>query len=204
MVAEWILVAQERKEIGKEAASRLRRAGFLPAVVYGKAVSLPLRVQTKEVEKMLAQAGEKSFIRLRIEDGQVREYPALIREVQRHPSRRDLVHIDFYQVSLEDELVTEVPVVLVGEPPGVKAGGVLQHGVRAVEVECLPADLPAELVLDISSLGLGEAATVADLQPPAGVKIRSELDTVLASIIVLRGGVEEEAPPVEPGTGEGE
>lgn len=204
MVTEWILQAQERKETGKGAASRLRRAGFLPAVVYGKAVSLPLQVQTKEVEKMLAQVGEKSLIRLRIEDGEVREYPALIREVQRHPIRRDLFHIDFYQVSLEEELVTEVPVVLEGEPAGVKAGGVLQHGARTVEVECLPADLPAELVLDISSFGLGDVITVADLQPPPGVKIRTEPDTVLASIVVPRGMGEEEVTPEEGATGEGE
>lgn len=202
-MAELVLAAKERGETGKGAASRLRRAGFLPAVVYGKALgNLPVQVETKEVEKILARAGEKSLIRLRIQDGQAREYSTLIREIQRHPVKRDLVHIDFYQISLEEDLVTEVPVLLEGEPPGVKAGGVLQHSARTVEVECRPADLPAELILDISSLGLGEVARVADLPVPPGVRVRTDPDMVLASIVVPRGVTGEEAPPAEGGPAE--
>lgn len=193
-MAEWVLQVAERKESGKAAAGRLRRQGLVPAVLYGReAGNLALQVPAKELLKVLEEAGEKALLRLQVQDAAVREYPVLVQEVQWDPVRHTLTHVDFHQVSLEQEIVTEVPVVLVGEAPGVKQGGILQHGTRTVEVACLPRDLPAELVLDISSLGRGDTATAADLQLPPAVKLVSDPATVLASIVAPRGVTESEA-----------
>lgn len=193
-MAEWVLQVAERKESGKAAAGRLRRQGLVPAVLYGReAGNLALQVPAKELLKVLEEAGEKALFRLQVQDAAVREYPVLVQEVQWDPVRHTLTHVDFHQVSLEQEIVTEVPVVLVGEAPGVKQGGILQHGTRTVEVACLPRDLPAELVLDISSLGRGDTATAADLQLPPAVKLVSDPATVLASIVAPRGVTESEA-----------
>lgn len=193
-MAEWVLQVAERKESGKAAAGRLRRQGLVPAVLYGReAGNLALQVPAKELLKVLEEAGEKALFRLQVQDAAGREYPVLVQEVQWDPVRHTLTHVDFHQVSLEQEIVTEVPVVLVGEAPGVKQGGILQHGTRTVEVACLPRDLPAELVLDISSLGRGDTATAADLQLPPAVKLVSDPATVLASIVAPRGVTESEA-----------
>lgn len=193
-MAEWVLQVAERKESGKAAAGRLRRQGLVPAVLYGReAGNLALQVPAKELLKVLEEAGEKALLRLQVQDAAVREYPVLVQEVQWDPVRHTLTHVDFHQVSLEQEIVTEVPVVLVGEAPGVKQGGILQHRTRTVEVACLPRDLPAELVLDISSLGHGDTATAADLQLPPAVKLVSDPATVLASIVAPRGVTESEA-----------
>ncbi|MDN5346482.1 MAG: large subunit ribosomal protein [Clostridia bacterium] len=189
-----IIEAVKRAETGTGKARRLRRKGMLPGVLYGrKAGNVPVAVSLKEMENILAREGEGVLLQLRLrEDGQVKDYAALLREVQRDPLRGTLLHADFHQISMEEKLRVTVPVVLVGEARGSKEGGILQHGIREVEVECLPADLPESIEVDVSDLGVGDHLEVGDLKVPAGVKILTEAEAVVATVVTA-GAAEAEA-----------
>ncbi len=117
-------------------------------------------------------------------------YLVMCREIQRDPVRRELLHADFYQVDLTEEIETEIPVVLVGEAPGVKQGGILQNMLRTVIVSSLPTQIPERLEADISKLEIGDQLTVGDLEPPAGVRIVSSRESVIA--LVIPPAIEEE------------
>lgn len=188
------LTIQVRERVGKGAAGRLRRQGLLPGVLYGRDVgNVPVTVNLRELKKILEKEGERALVKVELEkEGSRKEYMALIREVQHHPVRRELMHIDFYQVPAGEKITTTVPVVLEGEPRGTKAGGILQHGVLEVEVECLPTDLPEAIIADVSHLDIGDHLTVADLKPPKGVEILSEPTTLIATVVGIRAAEEEE------------
>jgi len=160
------LAAQTRNQTGKGAARSLRREDKVPAVVYGpKAEPLPISVANNRLEKLLREMGEESkLLRLDIEDGEDRHVrQVLIREVQVHPVRRQFLHVDFYEVPLDHPIVVEVPVELLGEPVGVKEGGLLNLIRRTLSVRCLPGDIPEKVSVDISALEIGSAVHVADL-----------------------------------------
>lgn len=177
-----------RPQVGKQYARRLRREGKLPGVLYGKKIgNLAVVLPVREFEHILATEGENALLKLKITgEDQEKEFTAVIREVQRHPLKGNLTHIDFYQVSLEDKLKATVPLVLEGEARGVKEGGILQHGAREIEVESLPGDLLENIVVDVSNLGVGEHLTVGDLKLPAGVKVLSDPDTIVALVVTTR------------------
>lgn len=182
------LAIEVRPEVGKQPAGRLRREGRLPGIFYGKKVgTIPVVVPVKELETILAREGENAILKVYLaSSGGDREFTAVIREVQRHPLSRRVTHVDLYQISLEDKLRAVVPLVLEGEAAGVKEGGVLQQGLREVEVEGLPAELPESIAVDISNLGLGEHLTVADIKVPPGVKMLSDPEAVVATVVVAR------------------
>ena len=160
------MTVQVRTETGKGAARRLRRGDVVPAILYGpKTAPVPLAVPSIRLLKLLREMGEESkLIRLIIGDGgdqQVRQ--ALIREVQTHPVRRRFLHVDFYEVPLDQPIVVEVPVELDGESIGQKKGGVLDLLRRTLAVRCLPGEIPERVHIDISNLDLGSSIHVADL-----------------------------------------
>lgn len=190
-----VLTVQPRQGTGKGQARRLRQQGFLPAVLYGRdAGNIPVIIKLKELQKVLEKEGERALVKVQLEkDGARQEYTALLREVQRDPLRGDLLHVDLYQVPAGEKITVTVPVVLEGEPRGVKAGGILQHGLSELEIECLPADLPEAIVVDVSSLDIGDHLTVADIQPPKGVKILSDPESLIATVVELEKGEEAEA-----------
>lgn len=160
------LAAQMRTATGKGAARSLRREDKVPAVIYGpKAEPLTVSVANNRLEKLLREMGEESkLLRLSIEDGEDRKVrQVLIREVQVHPVRRQFLHVDFYEVPLDHPIVIEVPVELLGEPVGVKEGGLLNLIRRTLSVRCLPGDIPEKVSVDISGLEIGYAVHVADL-----------------------------------------
>lgn len=178
------LIVEKRTETGKGAANRLRRQGKLPVNFYGKKIgSLPVVVPVKEMESILKQEGENTIIKVRLAD---QEYSAVFREVQRHPLTRKLTHVDLYQISLEDKLRVEVPLVVTGEAKGVKAGGILQQVLRHLEVEGLPTDLPENIVVDVSDLDLGEHITVAELKLSSDLEVLSDQETVVVSVMAVR------------------
>jgi large subunit ribosomal protein L25 len=160
------LNVQLRNRTGKGAARRLRRAEAVPAILYGpKTAPVPLVVPAIRLLKLLREMGEESkLIRLIIGDGkdqQIRE--ALIREVQTHPVRRRFLHVDFYEVPLDQPIVVDVPVELDGESIGEKKGGVLDLIRRTLCVRCLPGEIPERVHIDVSNLDLGSSIHVADL-----------------------------------------
>ena len=157
---------QLRTKTGKGAARRLRRGDAVPAILYGpKTASVPLSVPAIRLLKLLREMGEESkLIRLVIGDGEERQVrQALIREVQTHPVRRRFVHVDFYEVPLDQPIVVEVPVELDGESIGEQKGGVLDLIRRTLAVRCLPGEIPERVHIDISNMDLGSSIRVADL-----------------------------------------
>lgn len=182
------LRVSRRSTIGKGSAGRARRMGRIPGVFYGDEVgNLAIEVDAKELQQVI---GKKGLIEFEMEDGKT--YQGLVREVQYHPVRRDIIHCDLFQVSSNEEIQVTVPLVLEGHPQGVAEGGILQHGLREVEVECLAQNIPEKIELDISHLRIGDTYKVKDIPSIKNVTIVSDPDTVIVSVIAQRGPEEEE------------
>jgi large subunit ribosomal protein L25 len=204
------LQAKPRTETGKGAARTLRRQGYIPGVIYGHGEETrACQVESKQVEKLLmAGSYESTVIDLKLEDGATSS--VLIREVQVHPYRSEVLHIDFLTVRKGEKVKLEVPVRLVGLAPGVKEGGIMEHLRHDVEVRCIPSKIPEALDLEISEMNIGDSVTVADLQVPEDVEVLTDAAATIASIVppaVIKveeevveeveeeGVVEEEAEP---------
>jgi large subunit ribosomal protein L25 len=192
---EKILVkADKRLEIGKGGARSLRRMGVLPAVVYSDGNSTPIKVNSKEMTKLIySGAGEHSLITIELEkEGKkASEYPVLVKDYQRDPVTEELLHVDFIEVSLEKNVNVTVPVVIVKQPVGVKMGGILQHHMREIEVECLPMQIPDKIEVDAGALEIGGSLHVSDLTVPEGVKVVTDPSEL---IFLVSAPVVEEAP----------
>ncbi|MEW6623732.1 MAG: 50S ribosomal protein L25/general stress protein Ctc [Bacillota bacterium] len=191
------LDAKVRTGRGKGYMNRMRNQGSIPAVLYGQEVdSIPLLVLEKTVEKVITSAGENAFLQLKVETNNgSKEYNVLMREVQRHPVKKTLSHIDFYQVSMSEKLETTVPIILVGESIGIAEGGILQHRLRELAIRCLPADIPAAVEVDISNLKIGDSVSVADI--PASEKVEYITDPSTVVAVVSSPRAEEEAEEAE-------
>ena len=191
---------QVRTRTGKGAARRLRRAESVPGILYGpKTAPVPLAVPAIRLLKLLREMGEESkLIRLVIEDGSERQIrQALIREVQTHPVRRRFVHVDFYEVPLDQPIVVEVPVELDGESIGEKKGGVLDLIRRTLAVRCLPGEIPERIHIDISNLDLGSSIRVGDLVDRVPFELVDDRSVGVLAISEL-----EEAPKAAEGSEE--
>lgn len=170
MAKQVKLTAQTRTGLGRSAVRKIKQAGQVPGVIYGaKQAPLHLQLVAREVREVLSHAtGEHLLVELDIA-GQ--KNLALIQEVQHHPLRGDVLHVDFHAVSADETLTAAVPVETVGEAFGVKnGGGLLEVQLHSLEVECLPKDLPDVIRVDVSALKVGQAIHVRDLELPAGVK----------------------------------
>ncbi len=193
-MAELVLNAKPRNVIGK-AVKALRRQGWIPAVLYGRHISpLPIQVEGRELQRVLSQArGGARLITLQV-DGET--HLALIREVQREPIRREILHVDFQAIEMTEKIRVEVPVIFTGASPAVERGeGVLVHGLTHVEIECLPKDLVEAITVDLSALDRVDAAIyVRDLQAPPGVTIVSDPDELIALVTAPAAEALEEAP----------
>lgn len=200
-MAHVILSAQQRTELGNGPTRRLRREGFVPGIVYqAGGPSLPLAVGTRELRRALVDGGRTGVIDLQIADDRSR--PVLLKDWQLDPVRGEVTHVDFQEVDLTQEVQTQVALVLVGTPVGVREGGVLDQTLREVEVSALPDALPESIDLDVTALEIGAAVTVADLTAPDGVEIISDGDLVVASVVPPT--VEEEPEDGGEAAGEGE
>ncbi|HZD80409.1 MAG TPA: 50S ribosomal protein L25/general stress protein Ctc [Actinomycetota bacterium] len=196
-MAEQKLTAEKREDSGKGVARKLRAAGRVPAVLYGHGMqAMPLSVDAKELFRILhTEAGANVLIDLLI-DGQ--NHLALPREVQRDYVRDRLLHVDFLAVRRDVKVAVDVRVQVVGESPGVKSGGVLEHQLWELHVECFPQDVPDAIEADISALEVGDSLKVADLKVSPDVTVLTAADeTVLAVVTpqvrVVEEEVEEEA-----------
>ncbi len=178
---------QLRTKTGTGAARRLRKRDAVPAILYGPTTApMPLEVPAIRLLKLLREIGEESkLIRLVIGEGesqQVRQ--ALIREVQTHPVRRRFVHVDFYEVPLDQPIVVEVPVELDGESIGQKKGGVIDLIRRTLAVRCLPGEIPERVHIDISSLDLGSSIHVGDLVTRVPFELMDDKNFAVVAVAV--------------------
>jgi large subunit ribosomal protein L25 len=203
------LQARERQERGKNAARRLRASGMIPAVLYGDGDgrSKPLSVPGKIVDYTLHHFGDNALYDIDLGAG---TSTARIVDVQRNPVTGRLIHVDFAPVNMQERIEVTVPLHVVGESPGAAEGGVLQQVAYEVQVESLPGDIPQELTIDVSTLGMGENLTVGDVTLPENVTLISDPEEIAVTVTapteiteedLEAAGVLEEAPeeaePVE-------
>lgn len=177
------LKARIREDKGKSAAKRLRAAGQIPAVLYGEKIkTVPLVVEAKDFTAVVrTEAGANVLLNLKIEGG--KNETAIIKEMQRNPLKDSFLHVDFMKIALDEKITTTVPVTVVGESPGVKEGGVLQHGLWEIEVEALPTDLPENFEVDVSELGIGDSLRVSNLPRPKEVEVLSGAEETVVSVV---------------------
>jgi large subunit ribosomal protein L25 len=160
------LTVQARELTGKGATRSLRKEAKVPAVLYGpKTAPMPLAVSSIRLQKLLRDMGEESkLIQLQIEDSQGKQVrQVLIQEVQTHPVRRQFLHVDFYEVPLDQAIVVDVPVEIVGESIGEKKGGILELIRRTLTVRCLPEQIPERVQIEVADLDIGGSIHVSDL-----------------------------------------
>jgi large subunit ribosomal protein L25 len=181
---EIVIRARPRAQSGKEYARKLRRNGFVPAVLYGaETETLHLEVETKSFLTLVRGGlGENVIVTLLLDDAQQGSRKVLVREVQRDPVTGDILHLDFHQISLTKKLTVEVPVHLVGTPEGVKDGGILQHALRELQIECLPSAIPEKIEVNVSHLKIGDSVHVGDVTVE-NAQILSDSKSSIVSVV---------------------
>jgi len=186
--------AEKREGRGKGAARSLRRAGKVPATLYRAGQAQSIQLLRKELSKLInSVAGEQVMVDLQFADGNKKL--ALLKDYQVDPIRSELLHTDFFEVSLTETVKITVHVATHGEPIGVKRdAGLLQHPTREILIECLPDKIPGKIDIDISKLEIGQSIHVSDLKLDEGIKILSDPHEVIVNVVAQ---VEEVAAPVE-------
>lgn len=191
-----LLKAEKRTELGKGSARSLRRSNILPAVLYAKGFSTPIKLQRKDITKLMV-SGKREHALITIElsggEGKKTDHWTLIKDYQLDPVRNELLHVDFIEISLKKKIKTTVPIVVTEESAGVKKGGILQQQLRDVEIECLPTQIPEGMEVDVSAVDIGHSLHISDLKIKEGVKILSDLQDV---ILTVSAPVVEEVAPV--------
>lgn len=182
------LVAATREDKGKRAAKRMRREGRIPAVLYGHDFEpVTLALDERSFKALLRQGkGLHGLLDLKIEGGKGGEHAVVIKEVQRHPFKDHILHVDFQKIRSGEMLHAEVSLNFIGEPVGVKAGGILQHYLYEVSVQCLPADLPEYFDVDITHLDLKDNLRVSDLPRIEGVKYLNSPEEIVTAVTPKR------------------
>ena len=209
-MADNTLVVELRGGRGKGAARKLRQAGRIPGVLYGRGhPSLAVSLDPLGLERALqrSDAGVNTLFELQVEGGaSLGAKVVLVKELQREPVGGRMLHADLYEVDLSQTVQVEVPIHVVGVPRGVSLdGGILDHALRDLAVECLPRAIPDEIQVDVSDLGIGDSLHVRDLRLPEGVTLRDDLDLSVVSVVAPRKeeevvvpvALEGEAVPVE-------
>lgn len=176
------LSAARREGHGKGVARKLRAAARIPGVVYGKGVNPEaVSLDRKAFESLMKHGGHHGLIDLTL-DSSREPLKALVREIQIHPVSRAIEHVDLQRVSMQERIRIDVPIVLVGKPEGVRlGGGILEHNLRSVEVECLPGEIPEQIEVDVTSLPVGHSVHVSDLKV-GNATIMAHADTAVATV----------------------
>ena len=190
------LKGSRREQTGKGGARKARAAGQIPAVLYGHGETpQPIAVEFREFEVALrGLKGSNAIVNLSVGGGEV---TALVRDVQYDPLSRAIIHLDFQHISLTEQIEVEVPVHFVGTPIGVKdGGGILEHLVRTLRIQCLPTAIPASIDVDVTALDIGQNLHVGDLAPGTGYQMMTDADVAVAAV-VAPAAEEVVAAPVE-------
>jgi large subunit ribosomal protein L25 len=190
------LSAEARTETGKGVARKLRAAGRVPAVVYGHAREpQSLSLQTRELEKLLSQISTGSTVVELALGGAVTK--TLIREVQRHPFKKSILHVDFQELVAGEKVTVDVPLVFVGVPEGVRlSGALLEQILHSIEILVDPANIPNHIDVDVTALAMGHSLHVRDIPVGAGIEVLTDEDATVCAVVAPRAVVEE-TPAVE-------
>jgi len=192
------LSATARTESGKGAARKLRSSGQVPAVIYGSArEAASLSINERDLDRLLGTiAAESTVIELGVDGG--RPTKTLIREIQRHPFKRQILHVDFQELVAGEKVTVNIPLVLVGIPDAVRlGGGVLDQVLRELEIEVDPSNIPNHIDVDVSALDLGHSLHISDLKLPAGVTVLDDPEMTIVVCSVPRAAIETPAAGVE-------
>ena len=198
-MANASLTATARATSGKGAARSLRREGSVPAVIYGHArEAQSLAVPSRDLEKLLGSiAAGSTVVELAI-DGKTSR--TLIREIQRHPFKRHVLHVDFQELVAGEKITVMIPLVLHGVPEGVRlGGGILEQMMREIEVEVDPANIPNHIDVDVTHLVVGHSIHVGELNIPAGVTVLADEEAPVALVQISRAAIEAEPAAAEEG-----
>jgi large subunit ribosomal protein L25 len=185
-MTETVLQAESGRRAGSSDARRLRADGKIPAVVYGHGMDpLPVSVDRRELRQALSGgAGMNTILDLTV-DGTV--YPSLIKDVQRHPVKRSVEHIDFIQVNLNEEIVVSIPIQLVGEAKDVSAnGGLVDLTMQELPVRTTPRNIPDGVTIDVSHMDMDSVVRVEDISLPSGVVAEAEPDVAVVTVLTMR------------------
>jgi large subunit ribosomal protein L25 len=185
------VVAQLRDSRGKNEARRTRRQGMIPAVVYGAFQDpIPIAISPKEILQILrSSTGYNTIFNLAIDGRQAT--PVMVVDEQLDPIRSTLLHADLKRIDLSKRLRVSVPVTVLGEPKGVKTqGGLLEVVTRAIEIECLPDEIPEHFTVDVSELLIGQSRRAGDVALSGSMKLVGSPDTVIAHVVALRAEAE--------------
>jgi large subunit ribosomal protein L25 len=195
------LQVTEREGRGSSDARRLRKAGFIPGVLYGKGKSsYAISVPERELRRVLTGQGGLHAILDVVLEGQQSTHASILKDYQQDPIRGHISHIDLHEVRLDQPIQSSVTVQLVGEPAGVKEGGVLSQVQREINVEALPMEIPEHIDLDVSGMAIGDTLRLADLAPIEGVTYLDNPDeTVLATVGLPAREIEPEPEELEEG-----
>ncbi len=198
-----LLKAEIRAMMKKGAARKLRARGRIPAVFYSpRAKTLSLIVDPRELSQALrTEAGENVLIDLEIGDGgQPDRKVVMIKDIQIDPLKRQILHADFYEVTMDAMVTVEVPIHLIGKAEGVKIGGILEQVRRTIQVQCLPGEIPKGIDVDVSALNIGDSIHVKDIQVE---KLKILADPGITVATVVPPAAEEEKKVVEEVVAEG-
>ncbi|MCK4777013.1 MAG: 50S ribosomal protein L25 [Actinomycetia bacterium] len=180
------LKVNKREKTGKEVSNKLRKEGKVPAVFYGHDIkTVALTVDVKELFN-LTHGNTRGSILVNLNfEGEEKSHTAIIKQVEKHPIKESLIHIDFQKVKMDEKINSTVPVNIIGEEEavGIEAGGVLQHGIWEIEISALPKNLPEGIDADITELDIGDSIKVGDLIIPQNIDVLSDDEEVVLSII---------------------
>ena len=198
------LTAKRREKTGKGISHTLRRQGEMPAVLYGASIdSMPLSVNIHEMELLLNKVSpSQALLDLQIDAGAQDKKTVMIKELQIDPVKFNYLHIDFYEVKMDQQITTTVPIVATGTSKGVEEGGILQIIRRELEVNCLPGDIPEQIEIDITDLEVGDSIHVEDIQ--LGENIVVPYETNFTILTVVSPAMEREEEPEAEELEEGE
>ena len=178
------LSVELRETSGKGVARQIRRNGRIPAVLYGEGKSTSLTLNPSDLNKIIqSESGENALINLEIAgSGSKSKATAILRDFQRDPITSHILHADFFEISMNKTIRLKVSLAMVGDPPGVKEGGVLQHNLRELEIDCLPSAIPDHIQVDISHLQIGEIIHIRELSIPEGIKVLQDANAAVVSV----------------------
>jgi len=198
------LKAYPRSQVQRAEATKLRRAGRVPATIYGRqAQPQNLEVGFDEINNLLHHsASENLLVDLSVENDARSKRLALVQEIQHHPLSGKVLHVDLHEVAENEKVTVQVPVETVGEAAGVKnGGGTLEHIMFKLKVRCLPKDLPEEIIIDVSALEIGKSIHIGQVIAPAGVEILGEKSRTVVAVAAPRAE-EEVAATAAPAAGD--
>ena len=183
------LEAQRREASGKGTARGMRRAGHIPAILYGrKDEVIPIRIEERGFRDFLQNYGENAFINLEIADHGTEN--VMVKEIQRDPVSNQVLHTDLLRISMDEPITSAASIILVGSAPGIQEGGILEFPHRQLTLRCLPALLPEEIEVDINELDIDDRLSVADISLPEEIEILDDLNTRIVAVVPPR--IEEE------------